>query len=62
FFEVASPATNGAVSRVGSSAEELLSALASRLAGPLIPAGAVAEIEAPLPPQRENAQEPQPVD
>jgi flotillin len=45
FFEVASPATNGAVARLGSSAEELLSALASRLAGPLIPAGVVSELK-----------------
>jgi len=34
FFEIASPATGGAVARVGASAEELLSALASRLSAP----------------------------
>lgn len=53
FFEVASPATSGAVARVGSSAEELLAALASRLAGPLVPGGAVSELE-PADVQRPN--------
>jgi flotillin len=49
FFEAASHDTDGALGRVGKSAEELLSALASRLAGPVIPDGAVVHEVTPAP-------------
>ncbi len=45
FFEVASGDANAAVGKVGASAQELLSALASRLGGPLIPAGVVTPVQ-----------------
>jgi uncharacterized membrane protein YqiK len=53
FFEGASPATEGAIGKLGKSAEEVLSALASHLAGPVIPVGAV--VPDPQPEERTNS-------
>ena len=51
FFALASDATDGTLSKLGQSAETLLSALSSRLAGPVVPdaAGAVPDETRPTP-------------
>jgi hypothetical protein len=56
FFEVASSATDGVLAKLGKSAEELASALSSRLAGPVIPEGAVTPLmtEAPTAPSESS--------
>jgi flotillin len=49
FFEASSPATNGALGRLGQSAEELLAALASRLGDPAPASEASTPVVKPMP-------------